>query len=105
MGVDYLPEGGKHQPFYQALVEDGTTRYVAQCNIRLASPAASVSSAAEASEEDTPRNDAMTISDESQIAGLVEMRGIGKHFRCFDLAKLRFILNAAAAAKFPDDIC
>lgn len=32
-GVDNLPEGGRNQPFYNILADDGSKRFVAQCNI------------------------------------------------------------------------
>lgn len=68
MNVDALPEGGRNQPFYQSTVEDGSTRYVAQCNIQPASESCS--------------------SDETvfqQYRKLLAVPGLGKVFRCLDL--------------------
>ncbi|CAO1634946.1 unnamed protein product [Sympodiomycopsis kandeliae] len=79
MNVDSLPEGGRHQPFYHATVEDGSARYVAQCNIKPAS--------------ESPSSDADVLQE---YAKLLAIPGLGKDFRCLDLTLRRLRTLPAA---------
>lgn len=90
MGVDNLPDGGRKQPFYYATVEDGSHRYVAQCNIRSVSRprhrwdngSGSGNSSAAVSEHE----DALFLKN---FANLLAVRGIGAEFRSVDLKTRR----------------
>lgn len=73
MGVDVLPDGGRNQPFYNVTVEDGTERYVAQCNVKAV----------------TGDDTSTTRSFLQDFNSLFQVRGIGNHFRCVDVKRRR----------------
>lgn len=78
MGVDNLPADGRRQPFYHARVEDGTTRYVAQCNIR------SIRVDDGATTTTTTRPNVL-----DDFAKLFQARGVGGDFCALDARRLR----------------
>lgn len=107
MGVDTLPNGGRNQPFYQSLVEDGSTRYVAHCNIQPANFAlneAAHDTASRTSPSNVIRNDLRL--DTGQLEKLLAVRGVGRMFRCAtfdeDGTKLRLVRNAVGNQAFPN---
>lgn len=76
--VDTLPNG-RHQPFYNVLVEDESTRYVAEENVVLLQPG--------------------EISKEDLIASFpIE---IGKWFKAYDEASGIFVSNVKQ--EYPED--
>ncbi|CAO1615071.1 unnamed protein product [Jaminaea pallidilutea] len=89
MQVDSLPAGGRHQPFYNVIVDDGSSRYVAQCNIRMdeTQPGAQ----AEATDQESEHVDVGTTPADTMrsvmapYAKLLGIRGLGKHFRTIDV--------------------
>lgn len=100
MGVDGLP-GGRQQPFYNIQADDGTARYVAECNI-------------------VPLEEMVTA--EGNMTGplrpftkLLRARGLGKYFRGLSVerpsegqdravvSQARLLLTARTQAAWPDD--
>lgn len=97
MGVDNLPNGGREQPFYQSIHEDGSTRYVAHCNIVPATI-----DLLNGGRSRHPVEGAISIKDAENV---LRQRGIGKLFRC--LARqgdfFRLVKTEAGHQAFPDD--
>ncbi|UZJ51602.1 hypothetical protein CBS101457_000922 [Exobasidium rhododendri] len=101
MGVDRLPNGGRIQHFYQSMVEDGSTRYVAHCNI---TPAALRSDTASRPGVSGSGN-TLGLVTYREVDQLLEQRGIGKIFRCLSAQKgqLHLVMNGRGQRAFPDD--
>ena len=85
MGVDRLPNG-RAQPFYNVLVEDETTRYVAEENVRLL---------------ERDQWEAMGVEDGALKIWQRFPIEIGKHFKRWDGAEGRFVSNISG--QYPDD--
>lgn len=98
MDVDDLPNGGREQPFYTSLVNDGSVRYVAHCNILPAVASSTISSNEEAKKPHL---------SQSQVEKLINEHDLGDIFRCAsatsDGSCLRLLLNATGEHIYPDD--
>jgi hemimethylated DNA binding protein len=96
MGVDNLPNGGREQPFYQSVHEDGSTRYVAHCNI-VPATLDILSGRSRNSVEG-----AVSLKDAEDV---LRQRGIGKLFRCLSQqgSYLRLVKSETGHQAFPDD--
>lgn len=70
MGVDVLPGGGKDQPFYNVLVDDGSRRYVAECNV--------------VAFDDSLEGERY-LDQLRRFSKLLQVRGLGKHFRSIQI--------------------
>lgn len=112
MRVDNLPEGGRHQPFYSTQVEDGTSRYVAQCNVetaleyqrrrsQVADDDQDEGAQGEQAAEDTTTRDTDDVGE--NFVHLIGLRDLGKTFRCFDVNRRRLRKRIRAQAAWPDD--
>lgn len=117
MGVDRLPaprtstmmgRGGRHQPFYHSQVADGTLRYVADVNVELIHGPIWIYGLPP--NESTRRHSADEhVVEEGRTLGMsmhkmLQLRGIGEYFRCFDQVKGRFRRNEYVRVRFPDDL-
>lgn len=124
MGVDQLEGGGRTQPFYHAVVDDGSRRYVAQCNVVPVRPSSSSSSGGAATSGATSgagqsapfsaggsgsglgpgrgyrQEEGEDVEDFVQV---LNVRGIGREFRAADASRCRLRKNATLRAAFPDD--
>ncbi|GAC96939.1 hypothetical protein PHSY_004523 [Pseudozyma hubeiensis SY62] len=112
MGVDRLPSshptqpGGRHQPFYHSQVADGTRRYVAEVNVEpIRGP---IWIYGLPSSLDRAEN-GESVVEEAKVLGnsihrMLQLRGLGEYFRCFDQRKGRLRKNADARVMFPDDV-
>uniref|UniRef100_V5ELZ5 Hemimethylated DNA-binding domain-containing protein n=2 Tax=Kalmanozyma brasiliensis (strain GHG001) TaxID=1365824 RepID=V5ELZ5_KALBG len=111
MGVDRLPapasarRGGRHQPFYHSQVADGTRRYVAEVNVESISGPIWIYG--------TPPEERGEMEDEvveeGRVLGgavhrMLELRGLGEYFRCFDQKRGRLRRCRDARMMFPDDV-
>jgi hemimethylated DNA binding protein len=124
MGVDQLEGGGRKQPFYHAVVDDGSRRYVAQCNVVPVRPARSRAGgdgAPRAEGQSTPGSGSDSGSargpgrgsarlypqeegeDIEDFVQVLNVRGIGREFRAADATRCRLRKNARLRAAFPDD--
>lgn len=125
MNVDALPEGGRSQPFFTTLADDGSRRFVAQCNIieavsssypglRRAQKEKGNGELVEGEWENLPEPKTKAriennikrkvIENENQLRELAKQRGIGQVFKCVDLENARFSLNREAELAWPDDV-
>ena len=100
MGVDSLPGGGRQQPFYQSLVDDGSTRYVAHCNVVPATYDEEQRS--NEARQGNRRLGSVSLAEAEEVLG---QRGIGKFFRCLALdgQQWRLVKNEQGQQAFPDD--
>lgn len=115
MGVASLP-GGDRQPFYASLVDDGSQRYVAHCNII---PAVFEDQSETSMDNLSPRRTNGIVNETGlkvrDIEPLLRHRGIGELFRCVNSTALssigaeregrrvRLVRNERGRAFFPDD--
>lgn len=114
MGVDRLPasscarRGGRHQPFYHSQVGDGTRRYVAQVNVeRIQGPIWVYGLPSTTTGEERNRGGERVI-EQGRVLGdalhkMLELRGLGEYFRCFDQERGRLRRNREMREMFPDD--
>lgn len=98
MGVDNLPNGGRRQPFYQSVHEDGSTRYVAHCNV----VPALLDTESRRRQGHTNVNRGVSVADVEEV---LQQRGIGKLFRCLSRQgdTLRLVKTEQGIQAFPDD--
>ncbi|KAJ1034517.1 hypothetical protein NDA18_001373 [Ustilago nuda] len=110
MGVDRLPassgarRGGRHQPFYHSQVADGTRRYVAEVNVEPVSGPIWIYG----TPSTTTSGDKGEVPEEGRALGaslhaMLQLRGLGEYFRCFDQERGKLRRNRDARVMFPDD--
>ncbi|KXJ92653.1 hypothetical protein Micbo1qcDRAFT_222406 [Microdochium bolleyi] len=112
MGVDALPGGGRSQSFYHVLVEDHSTRYVAQENIDVIVPRrrrrrrhrdSGGGGEREEGEEERTGDDNVEEEAESPDHGppVDILRIAGRYFKRWDASVGRFVSNVRD--EYPDD--
>ncbi|SPO21566.1 uncharacterized protein UTRI_01052_B [Ustilago trichophora] len=97
--------GGRHQPFYHSQVADGTRRYVAEVNVE---PIPGPIWIYGTPQNHQPREDEGAVVEEGRVLGtslhkMLQLRGLGEYFRCFDQVRGRLRRNLDARTMFPDD--
>ncbi|SPO22374.1 uncharacterized protein UTRI_01052 [Ustilago trichophora] len=97
--------GGRHQPFYHSQVADGTRRYVAEVNVE---PIHGPIWIYGTPQNHQPGDKEGEVVEEGRVLGtslhkMLQLRGLGEYFRCFDQVGGRLRRNFDARTMFPDD--
>ncbi|SNX82693.1 uncharacterized protein MEPE_01399 [Melanopsichium pennsylvanicum] len=98
--------GGRHQPFYHSQVSDGTRRYVAEVNVEPIPGPIWIYGIPHPEAKQDERGE--VVIEEGRVLGkaihkMLQLRGLGEYFRCFDQKTGRLRRNRDARCMFPDD--